>query len=537
MKTMKNKIQYWSRISLLNILLLCMCSCGDSFLNITPVTADNLEDYFQNEEQIYKALVAAYDPLQWTDYYGGYNQLWFMSDLRSDDVFVGGDLGSYTFHHEMQRFLMEPIDSPRSLWECLYTGVSRCNTVIEKMPNVKDISDTNRERYLAEAHFLRAYYYHWLWKFWGNIPYYTAILEPPYMVAQIPADSVYMRIMADVDYACGKTTDGNDRLMNGRPAETEWGRVTVWAALMLKARVILYQNDEARLEEVYNDMTRIKNSALFMLTRDYALIWDNEHEFVTEPDMMNKSESIWEINHTSQGGSWSWPQGGEGTIFPKFIGINGLENDPDYQAGWGFEPVRKEVYQLFEDGDQRRDASIINFEARKQLLQDSLGVTITYTPRAEDTGLFNAKYAPRKGYNEISYDPELNFNNNVRVFRYSECLLNLSEVAVRKGWLKAAQTNLDLVRTRAFNQEEYGKTSSHYVTVSLDAVLQERRLEFVCEGMRFWDLVRTGHTELLTETNENWSRTWNNNWKYLPIPSLEIDRTDGQYKLKQNPGY
>jgi len=534
---MKHTIHSMSIAWLLGLLATGLSSCGDSFLNIAPVTADNLEDYFQTEEQIYKALVAAYDPLQWTDYYDGYNQLWFMSDLRSDDVFVGGDLGSYTFHHEMQRFKMEPIDAPRSLWECLYTGVSRCNTVIGKMDNVKDIDQTTKERYLAEAYFLRAYYYHWLWKFWGNIPYYTTILQPPYYVKQMAPNDVYTNIMSDLDFACGKNASGSDRLMNGRPNEDEWGRVTIWAALMLKARVIMYQNDEARYEEVYNDMNRIKTSSLFMLTRDFASIWLNEYEFVTEPTIMNKSESIWEINHKSQGGSWSWPQGGEGTIFPKFIGINGLENDPDYQAGWGFEPVRKEVYKLYEDDDQRRDASIINFEKRKQLLQDSLGVTISYTPRAEDTGLFNAKYAPRKGYNDISYDPELNFNNNVRVFRYSECLLNMAEVAVKKGWLKAAQTNLDLVRARAFNKEEYGKTSPHYVTVSEDAILQERRLEFVCEGMRFWDLVRTGHTELLTETNDNWSRTWNNNWKYLPIPSLEIDRTEGEYKLVQNPGY
>ena len=93
--------------------------------------------------------------------------------------------------------------------------------------------------------------------------------------------------------------------------------------------------------------------------------------------MMNKSESIWEINHRSEGGSWSWPQGGQGTIFPKFIGINGLDGDPEYQDGWGFGPIRKAAYLLYDAEDQRRDASIIDIVARKQMLQDSLGITIS----------------------------------------------------------------------------------------------------------------------------------------------------------------
>ena len=263
--------------------------------------------------------------------------------------------------------------------------------------------------------------------------------------------------------------------------------------------------------------------------------------------MMNKSESIWEINHRSEGGSWSWPQGGQGTIFPKFIGINGLDGDPDYQDGWGFGPIRKNAFMLYDEEDQRRDASIIDIAARKQLLQDSLGITISWAERANHTGYYNKKYTARKGYNECSYDPELNFNNNIRVFRYSECLLNLAEVSMRLGYTRPAQTNLDLVRKRAYPGENYSSSSPHYKTVSMEAIMQERRLEFLGEGHRFWDLVRWSHAEdvncdissILSGTDEigNYSRTWNDNWKWLPIPSLEIDRTEGEHQLKQNPGY
>ena len=522
-----------------------LTACGNEFLNIRSTSADVLEDYYKTEAQIYKTLVGAYDPLQWSDYYGGYNQFMFLSDLRGDDIYVGGDKGSDNFFHQMQRFQMQPIDAPRSFWENMYTGIERCNTVIDNLPKVEDISPVTAERYEAEARFLRAWYYHWLWKFWGNIPYFDHVLEAPYVTTQMPADSVYTHILADLDYCCEKSESAY-RLMD-RPAEDEWGRVTIYAAMMLRARVVLFQNDKSRFEQVYNDMDIIKRSALFTLCEDYDRIWLGEYEFVTDPDMMNKSESIWEINHRSEGGSWSWPQGGQGTIFPKFIGINGLDGDPEYQDGWGFGPIRKAAYLLYDAEDQRRDASIIDIVARKQMLQDSLGITISWAERANHTGYYNKKYTARKGYNECSYDPELNFNNNIRVFRYSECLLNLAEVSMRLGYTRPAQTNLDLVRKRAYPGENYGSGSPHYKAVSMEAIMLERRLEFMGEGHRFWDLVRWSHSEdvncdisaILSGTDEigNYSRTWNDNWKWLPIPSLEIDRTEGEHQLKQNPGY
>ena len=67
----------------------------------------------------------------------------------------------------------------------------------------------------------------------------------------------------------------------------------------------------------------------------------------------------------------------------------------------------------------------------------------------------------------------------------------------------------------------------------------ERRREFLGEGMRFWDLVRWGDASILTENIPAFStnRTWKDTDKLLPIPQSEIEKTDGAYKLVQNPGY
>jgi hypothetical protein len=57
--------------------------------------------------------------------------------------------------------------------------------------------------------------------------------------------------------------------------------------------------------------------------------------------------------------------------------------------------------------------------------------------------------------------------------------------------------------------------------------------------MRFWDLVRWGDTEVLTENLPEYSsvRTWDAHCKYLPIAESEIQKTEGEFKLVQNDGY
>ena len=89
---------------------------------------------------------------------------------------------------------------------------------------------------------------------------------------------------------------------------------------------------------------------------------------------------------------------------------------------------------------------------------------------------------------------------------------------------------MDQIRQRA------GLTSIPATTANIKL---ERRREFLGEGMRFWDIVRWGDTNLLTENKPAFStvRTWAAYKKYLPIPQSEIEKTEGEFKLKQNTGY
>lgn len=305
--------------------------------------------------------------------------------------------------------------------------------------------------------------------------------------------------------------------VNGNDIIASTGRVNKAAALMLKARVVLYQKDTQRYAEVTRDMAEIINSNEYSLFPNFADMWLDQNEF--------SSESIFESNQLPEGKTWASGWQGYGTNLPAFISpseLNAGNQTGDFKGGWGFGPVRVSTWNMYEEGDTRREGSINYWE-------DGM-----YSPRFQNTGYFLAKYAARVGYNPQG-DVDLNYTNNMRIFRYAETLLNYAEMLTIHGQAPVggltAQAALDQVRQRAFG-------AANSIPATVENVKLERRREFVGEGMRFWDIVRWGDTALLTESTELSTRTWRDHNKYLPIPQAEIDKTKGtEFELEQNPGY
>ena len=501
---MKNK--YILICSILAVLLLG--SCKDDFLEVDSASSVLIDNYYTTEDRIFEALVAAYDPLAWTDYaWGQYTQVNLISDVMSDDVYVGGnDQGDIPFLHKMFNYEATPEIVCSDLWTTFYSGVKRANAVLQYMDNVQDISDAHKALYLAEAKVLRAYYYTWLWKLWGNLPYYETNLDFPYTVSQLSADEVYNGIVTTLE----------DAIANGglpmKATSENAGRVTLAMAYMLYTEVVMYQQDETRYETALDYMNKIISSQQYDLQDDFAGLWESTGEW--------SDESIFEVNYFSVNGAKDWGSAIEdgGTVYPKLIGINSLSGSSEFDGGWGFEPVRQEAYDMYEANDQRRDGGILNFPTY------SSSNDATYEGRYQDTGNFLKKYLPRANGNAgYSGSADMNYNNNLRVYRYSETLLNAAELLARGvSGTGSAQNYLDEVRTRA------GVGS---ITASVDNIIRERRLEFVGEGKRYWDLIRTGKAATTLIPGEYRTNTWSENNKYLPIPQAEIDADSG---LTQN---
>lgn len=504
-------------ISLSILSLIGFNSCGDSFLDVNSTVDIPENEFFTSEEKLVNSLNAAYQPLLWPDWaFGQYNPLIILGDIMGDDVFPGGNTAFDNEHwHQMHNFSATADFTPSGLWLVAYSGVNRSNIVIQNMDNVQGVSDAVKNRVYAEALTLRAYYYSILWKFWGNIPYYaTNPTTPPYLVEQIKADEVYTNIVSDLDLAIA-----DDKLQVSVPA-SQYGRITKATAQMLRANVVMYQNDATKYAQVLTDMKQIINSGQYDLVSDFASIWEDEGEW--------GKESIFEVNYTDfpSARSWSNPLATGGSVTPTLVGMYSASNMPDYDgSGWGFGPISKDLYNMYDSKDQRKDGGIFNIDKYKEK-----NPAASYSPRYQDTGCFNKKYLPRAGGNSKNNgDKILNFRNNYRVFRFSETLLIASELLVRtRGDQTEANNYLNRVRARAFNMSINAPEFAPYKkAATLDNLLEENRLEFVGEGHRFWDLVRFGKAEQILG-----ARGYNANKKHLPIPRGEIDKAQGT--LTQN---
>lgn len=502
------KIYYILAAMLLSVTI---SSCGEKWLEADPHSQMNIGDYYNTEARIKEALVAAYDPLQWFDWNGSqYSPIPLIYEVMADDIYPGGaDVNDNRQYHLMFDFIAEPTTVCNSVWTVAYSGVKRANAVHEFMPGVAGISDENKAIFLAEASVLRAWYYCQLWKLWGNIPYYTQNLEPPFICEQSTADQVYVNVISDLE-----TVIESDVLPMKRT--TEIGRVTYAAAAMLYAEMVLYQNDKSRMQTALESLEKVITSGEYALA-SLDTMWEPAGEWSTE--------TIFDINYFSNGASRSWsaPLTAGGTVLPRLMGINGMSGSGKFANGWGFGPMTQMAATLFEEGDLREPVTVYQPAVDEP--------SAKYEPRYQDTGYFLAKYLPRTDglTGKAGGDDDLNWNNNIRIYRYAETLLYAAELIAVHGCTGtgSADAYLNEVRTRA------GLGS---VAASQETIMHERHLELMGEGKRYWDLIRTGTAaQVLAPANDLGgyrTNTWSTSKKYLPIPQTEIDAAQGT--LTQN---
>ncbi len=490
-----------------------LSSCSEDWLAVESHDSLSIDEYYTSEARIYEALIAAYSPMHYFDFNGSqYCSLPVIYGVMGDDIYPGGESSTDNNHFQLAfNYISLPTDTPSGAWEVAYEGINRSNAVFQYMPGVLNISNANKELYLAEAAVLRTYYYNVVWKLFGNVPYYEVNLQPPYIQAQNTANEVYDLMMAALE----PVTESDVLPMRVADAETT-GRISWAMAAMLYTEIVMYQNDETRFGKALGYMKRIIDSGQYGLLADYGEIFEEAAEW--------SSESIFEVNYMSDGSIRAFT-GGEkqpgGTIYPHTISPDGLTNGGKFgPGGWGTGPVTPMAANMFPAGDKRKAASVYEPEAE--------GASFNREARYQTTGYFLAKYISRSdGRVGNAGAAEFGNNNNLRIYRYSETLLNAAELILRGAGTGDAQGYLDQVRTRA------GLAS---VPVSEESLLAERRLEFMGEGKRYWDLVRTGMAAtVLTPGNDTggWRKnSWTPSKKYLPIPQSEIDAAKGT--LTQN---
>jgi hypothetical protein len=512
-----------------------LVSCGQKFLEVSPT--DKLSDmtFWKTSKDADMALAGIYN--KWEDQT---NTLWW--DLMTDNgysqyawdnvqVIGNGQANASNFGKDYFN----------------YTAIRKYNQFIEKVPQI-EMDAAKKEKYLAEARFLRAYDYFRKVEFYGDVPLVTKVIDNPEeaKVARNPKAEVVNFILSELD-AVAKILPSENMRQSG-------GHITKGAALALKARLELY---EGKFPEAMADAKLVMDMAkagIYKLYPDYAGLFQVENE-------NNNLESVLEIQYIKD-------------TYANTLWQNIL---PSKEGGWSSISAVQSIVDAYEmkDGKTISESALYNADKPFENRDPRLGMTILYSGAKFNGRFFNtldltspdfyqSASAPKSGYNVLKYTtivPEALLNNgdvNVMVIRLAEVLLTYAEAAIEAGQITAEVYDaIDMVRTRA-KMPVVDRTVYSSQAKLRELVRRERRVELAFEGLRYWDIKRWDigaqalngpvyGSRLGTVNGETGVVTWNDKRikvedrvfqaarKYLlPIPQAELD---ANANVKQNAGY
>ena len=170
---MKSQYKYW----ILSLFLLCGASCNPDRLEVEPIGEFLSQNFLVSEDQVYSALIAAYDPLGWEMAFGQWISTVMFGEIRSDNAHAGGDASNndQPGWQELDDFRNTNTNTvTHPIYRRNYIGIFRSNLVINNV----ELESAQIDRYIAEAKFLRAYYHFELFKHFGPIPVVLNLLSP-----------------------------------------------------------------------------------------------------------------------------------------------------------------------------------------------------------------------------------------------------------------------------------------------------------------------------------------------------------------------
>lgn len=450
--------------------------------NFTPA------NFYKNADDAKAAVNSVYDPMNTAEMY---NQvMWIIQDQATDDSEWGGgrstanqaknDLDKYTFTPATSTFL--------SVWSTAYKGINRANTVLERVPGITMDSEL-QTRLLAETKFMRGFYYFTLVRLFGGVPLLlkeTTSLNN-LQVSRASLDEVYAQVIKDFSEAeavLPLTYSGADK-----------GRATKGAATAFLAKVYLTRED---WPNAASKAKQVIDSGVYDLWANYS-----DAFLITNK---NGKEAVFEMQ--ALGGGFGEGSFMQGYMRPNFDRVNNI-------AGFGDDPVTKNLYETYTPADKRRDVNIRLYSS----------TSTPAAPASVDYPAYVYKYL----------DPSATANgegsNNYPIVRYADVLLMYAEALNEQAAGNTEALNaINKVRTRA-GLAVLPSTLSQ--AAFRDSVLLERRLELAFEGHRWYDLVRTKRLVSAMKAQNPAIVVTDKNYLF-PIPQTERDANPN---LTQNPEF
>lgn len=514
-------------------------SCSDEFLD-QPALGALGDDVLATRDGVNKLLIGAYAALDGqgeggTDALGGGNgweaapENWIYGTVAGGEASKGSFAGDQPAIDPIVNFYSSPSNGFfNTKWKATFEGIKRTNNVLKLLPNVPELTDSERQDIAGQARFLRGHFYFELKKMFNMVPWIDETTEDP---NQPNDQDIWPMIEADFQFA----------YENLPPTQPEFARANKWAAAAYLGKTYLYQKKYQEANTIFKEVIA---SGVNPAGTKYALLDNFSDNFDAAKE--NNAETVFDIQMVANSGTGTISNSNSGNMlnFPynspfRCCGfyqptqdlVNSFKTDPatglPYLENYNQNPVKSDMgitsAQAFDPYTGSLDPRLDWTVGRRGVPYHDWGHHPGQSWVRDQT--YGGPYAPKKTIywqatqnlyaDQSSWAPGTAIN--VHIIRFADIILMCAETEAHLGNLMEAMNLVNQIRERAMNPDGYLKTyidesapmdgftntpAANYTIElytaaqfgsqedALKAIYFERKLELAMEGHRFFDLVR-----------------------------------------------
>ena len=454
-------------VAILTVGMLFMSGCKE-FLNVEPKDRLTGNNFYKSKDDVEANLANIYSL-----FFDKINESWVIGaigEARSGEIVASLNANNYQARRIVEVLGRNDLINsmnPSAPWEWYhleritnwtnyYRAIQTSNILIDKLEEgIPGLAEVDKNRYVAEAKFLRAFTYFWMVRLYGDVVYYT----DPYHAESLPREdmvSVLNKCIADLEPIKGNMPwTYSDPAFRG--ARASRGSIV---ALLMHMNMWNAGFDRSNSQKYYAQTAAL--GAELMSSNAYRLLPLTQEGWSTV--MKGRSEeSLFEfyrsINYGDNNAALS-PFGDHFFRWPyKFPRFNNQISHCYFRSEY--------MEKLYPENvaDKRRD--------------------FWYEDMLSNSGQFIAKKFSFNVY--ASGNEDRNPDNTFMIFRYPDAILLRAEALAELGKDTEAKAVVDVVRNRAEATPYDGPGGQNLK----DFIFLERARELIGEGHRYFDLVRT----------------------------------------------
>ena len=494
---MKHIPNFFKYISVILVLMILVSSCQKQ-LEKSPLDKFDQSTFWTNQSNLMLALTGLYHGnivFNKPDYnssdWWSYSGLLFM-EFASDNAYDRRGENS-PYQKLSNGTLTSSIAVLGYYWKNSYSRIANCNYFLENVDK-SSANDDIKNRFKAEARFIRACQYFYLSQFYHSVPLVTTTLSPDEANTVTKASEDDVEKFAETEFIAIAQSLPDYKDM----PTSEFGRASKQAALAFLGRLYLAEQRWANAAATYK---QIIDLGAIIIDPNYAGLFDGSNE--------SSKEIIFSLQYLQNLDGSSLMQHCDPAVvggWHIFCPLGSLVEAYDFNDGtpFSYTDPRYDANDIGKDRDPRLKYTVLyneeNFRGLKYICHPDS------TTSTDQLGA--GKQTTQTGYGLKKYIDE-NYSSNLQssggdlpIIRYAEVLLSYLEAKIEAGEA-IDQGLLDQTINQVRGRASVGlpPITETNPTLLLPIVRHERRVELACEGTRYWDLLRWKTAETVLNDN------------------------------------